>query len=315
MSKNPVSKSKPVKRNEPMHNALKFFLAGCVAEIYLLVIRRFYVNGTANELLACDAALPYLMAAGAAVAVIGLVLGIVWRQQTKRRWIGWSVFAAGVFLGGSAWMIRTFYDSALTFLCVVVPVVMLLGILWNLYDRECSWSLTILGASLIALWVCRRVLDSIFLGTYVRIAAVVYIVVLIVAAFLTNKADKNGGKLGNLQVLTAGADPMPIYAACGLSVVALAIALFSSTIAYYAMWALAIVVFALAVYYTVKQPPFGHSEGGLFCSLASRQRDPLSAALQRSMSRKAKAAFRGKKPLCRPKRLNTHGGRSVWYFL
>ena len=35
------------------------------------------------------------------------------------------------------------------------------------------------------------------------------------------------------------------------------------------------------------QPPFGHSEGGLFCSLASRQRDPLSAALQRSMSRKA----------------------------
>ena len=253
MSKNPVSKSKPVKRNEPMHNALKFFLAGCVAEIYLLVIRRFYVNGTANELLACDAALPYLMAAGAAVAVIGLVLGIVWRQQTKRRWIGWSVFAAGVFLGGSAWMIRTFYDSALTFLCVVVPVVMLLGILWNLYDRECSWSLTILGASLIALWVCRRVLDSIFLGTYVRIAAVVYIVVLIVAAFLTNKADKNGGKLGNLQVLTAGADPMPIYAACGLSVVALAIALFSSTIAYYAMWALAIGVFARAVYYTGKQ--------------------------------------------------------------
>ena len=65
--------------------------------------------------------------------------------------------------------------------------------------------------------------------------------------------DLNGGKLGGLQVLTAGADPMPIYAACGLSVVALAIALFSSTIAYYAMWALAIVVFALAVYYTVKQ--------------------------------------------------------------
>ena len=96
-------------------------------------------------------------------------------------------------------------------------------------------------------------LDSIFLGTYVRIAAVVYIVVLIVAAFLTNKADKNGGKLGGLQVLTAGADPMPIYVACGLSVVALAVALFSSTIAYYAMWALAIVVFALAVYYTVKQ--------------------------------------------------------------
>ena len=54
-------------------------------------------------------------------------------------------------------------------------------------------------------------------------------------------------------MLTAGADPLPVYLACGLSVAALAVALFSSTIAYYAMWALAIVVFALAVYYTVKQ--------------------------------------------------------------
>ena len=253
MSKHPVSKSKPVKRNEPMRSALIFFLAGCVAEIYLLVIRRFYVNGTAEQVVACDDALPYLMGAGAAVALVGLLLGIVWRQVKKRRWLGWSVFAAGVFLGGSAWMVKTFYDSALTLLCVVVPVVMLLGILWNLYDRECSWSLTILGASLVALWVCRRGLDSISLGSYVRIAAVLYILVLIAAAALAKKADKHGGKLGRFQVLTAGADPLPVYLACVLSVAALAVALFSSAVAYYAMWALAIVVFALAVYYTVKQ--------------------------------------------------------------
>ena len=253
MSKNPVSKSKSAKGNEPLRNALKFFLAGCVAEIYLLIIRRFYVNGTADELLTCDAVLPYLMGIGAAVAVVGLILGIVWRQAKKRRWIGWSVFAAGVFLGASAWMIRTFYDSALTLLCVVVPVAMLLGILWNLYDRECAWSLTILGVSLIALWVCRRVLDSIYYGTYVKIAVVVYIVLLIAAAFLASKASRSSGKLGQLQVLTSGADPLPVYGACVLSVIALAVALFSSTIAYYAMWALAIVVFALAVYYTVKQ--------------------------------------------------------------
>ena len=146
----------------------------------------------------------------------------------------------------------TFPGIIFTFL-FTLPVAMLLGILWNLYDRECAWSLTILGTSLIALWVCRRVLNSIYLGTYVRILAAVYIVLLLVAAFLANKADKNGGRLGKLQVLTAGADPLPVYLACGLSVAALAVALFSSTIAYYAMWALAIVVFALAVYYTVKQ--------------------------------------------------------------
>ena len=254
MSKNPVSKSKPVKRNEPMHNALKFFLAGCVAEIYLLVIRRFYVNGTVEQLLACDAALPYLMGVGAAVAVVGLVLAILWRQAAGRRWIGWSVFAAGVFLGGSALFIKMFYDSALTLLCVVVPVAMLLGILWNLYDRECAWSLTILAVSMIVLWICRHLLGGgTTLGTLALAGAVVYLVLLAVAAFLTRKADHNNGLLGKIRVLPATADALPIYIACGLSFLAVVLALFSSTVAYYAMWALALVVFVLAVYYTVKQ--------------------------------------------------------------
>ena len=58
-------------------------------------------------------------------------------------------------------------------------------------------------------------------------------------------------KLGKF--LPADADLMPIYAAAGLSAVAVVLGLFSAAVAYYAMWALGIVVFALAVYYTVKQ--------------------------------------------------------------
>ena len=46
---------------------------------------------------------------------------------------------------------------------------------------------------------------------------------------------------------------MPLYAATGLSAVAVVLALFSATIAYYAMWGLGLVVFILAVYYTVRQ--------------------------------------------------------------
>ena len=46
---------------------------------------------------------------------------------------------------------------------------------------------------------------------------------------------------------------MPIYAAAVLSAAAVLVALFSATMAYYAMWVLGVVVFALAVYYTVKQ--------------------------------------------------------------
>lgn len=67
------------------------------------------------------------------------------------------------------------------------------------------------------------------------------------------KARASGGKLGTFQLLPAGADPLPIYVACGLSAAAIVTVLINSLVSYYAMWILAGVIFALAVYYTVKQ--------------------------------------------------------------
>ena len=246
MPKHPNSKSKQVKRDEPMTGAMKFFLAGCVAELYLLIIRRFYVKSPdIVKILWYDRYLWVLLGVGAAILVAGVVGGLLLRGDKKKRTIAWCVAAAGAFLGGAAGLIR-WNASTLTLLTVVVPVVMVLGVLWNLYDRECALSLTILGASLIALWICRKQMYSVFLGTYVKIFAVVYILVLIAAALLT-KLEKLG------KLLPAKASHLPVYVACGLSAAAMLTALFSTTLAYYAMWALAIVVFGLAVYYTVKQ--------------------------------------------------------------
>lgn len=246
MPKHPNSKSKQVKRDEPMTGAMKFFLAGCVAELYLLIIRRFYVKSPdIVKILWYDRYLWVLLGVGVAILVAGVVGGLLLRGDKKKRTIAWCVAAAGAFLGGAAGLIR-WNASTLTLLTVVVPVVMVLGVLWNLYDRECALSLTILGASLIALWICRKQMYSMFLGTYVKIFAVVYILVLIAVALLTKQGKPK-------KLLPASADPLPVYVACGLSAVAMLGTLFSSIVAYYAMWALAIVVFGLAVYYTVKQ--------------------------------------------------------------
>ena len=127
MGKNPNSKSKPVKRDEPMTSAMKFFLCGCVAELYLLVVRRFYINGTLEQVVSWDSYLNYLLYAGVAVAAVGVILSVVWRKLPKRRTIGLGVLAAGVFLAVANYLIRTYVASAVTLLCVVVPVVMLLG--------------------------------------------------------------------------------------------------------------------------------------------------------------------------------------------
>lgn len=245
MPKNSNSKAKAAKQDGPMNGAMKFFLAGCVAELYLLIVRRFYVSGTLEQVVAWDGYLKAFAWAGAAVLVIGLALSFLWKQDKKKRTAGWPVAGAGAFLALSSFLVH-WNMSTLTLLTVVVPVVMLLGILWSLYDRECALALTVLGVSLIALWVCRREMYSIYLGNYVRFAAVAYIVVLAAIALLVKNR-----KLGKL--LPAKADPLPVYVACGLSAASMAVALISTTAAYYAMWALAMVVFGLAVYYTVKQ--------------------------------------------------------------
>ncbi|MEG1988517.1 MAG: LPXTG cell wall anchor domain-containing protein [Oscillibacter sp.] len=251
MSKN--MNHKPVRRDTPLNGPMKFFLAGCVAELYLLIIRRFYIAGTMEQVVAWDAYLSYLPFVGLAVLIVGLVLGILWRKKDKLRPIGWSVFAVGAFLAASAWLLRTYYTAAMSFLCVAIPAVMLLSILWSLYDRECAWALTILGTAVAVLWICRKGVGTQMWNMQVRIGVVICLVLLAAVALLTWKVSKTGGRLGKLSLFPAHTDTLPIYVACGLSACAMVAALFSATIAYYAMWTLALVIFALAVYYTVKQ--------------------------------------------------------------
>ena len=247
MAKNPNSKAKkPVKRDEPMTGAMKFFALGCIAELFLMIVRRYYVNGYAEQQIAWyDVYLKNLILVGVAVLVVGVVLSYLWRRNKKTRFYGWAIAGLGAFVAAASALVL-WNMSSLTFLSTLVPVIMVLGIVWNLYDRECALSLTLLGISLFMLWVCRRQLTSIYLGTIVKVAVVALIVALIVIADLTKQ-----GKLTKL--LSAKSQPTPVYVACGLSVLALAASLLSTVVAYYAMWALAIVVFGLAVYYTVKQ--------------------------------------------------------------
>lgn len=247
MAKKPNSKpKKPVKQDESMVNAMKFFVVGFVAELYLMIIRRGYVNGTANQQIAWyDNHLKTLLFVGIAVLAVGAVLAYMWRQNKKTRVYGWIIAGFGAFVAASSALVH-WNMSSLTMLSTLVPVVMAVGIVWSLYDRECALSLTALGVSLFAVWVCRHQVNSIYLGTLVKVAAIILIIALIAVAVLAKQ-----GKLAKL--LSAKADLTPVYTACGLSVVALAAALVSPVIAYYAMWALGIVVFGLAVYYTVKQ--------------------------------------------------------------
>lgn len=242
MAKNP--NRKPTKRNDPMGIATTVFLAGCFAETFLLMIRRFYINGTLEQVLAWNAALPFMVAAGAVILVAGLVLAFLWKQNKKKRSYGFWLAGIGAFVALSTALVW-WNMSSLSLLTTVVPVAMLLVLVWLLYDRECALTLTILASALIMLWICRRLVNHVALGTALKLLGLGYILLLAAIVYLVKKK--------NFPLLQASDDPMPVYVGTGLSVVTVAAALFSASMAYYAMWILAAVVFALAVYYTVKQ--------------------------------------------------------------
>ena len=248
-----VNSKRQARETAAMTGAMKFFLAGLVAELYLLIIRRFYVGGTAEQMLTWFDRLSTFTIIGVVILALGAVLAFVKRSNKKLLETGCWIAAGGAFLAVASFLIWKLNAPAVTLLSVAVAVAMLLGILWRLYDRECAYALTILGVSLVALWACRRAVGSLHTATLAKIVAVACIALLALVVFLVRKALMSGGKLGKYRLLPAKANGKTIYSACAVSAVAIATTLISVTIAYYAMWFLALVVFALAVYYTVKQ--------------------------------------------------------------
>ena len=245
MAKNPNGKS--MKRDNSLYGATLFFLAACLAEFYLLVLRKYYIHGdVVTEALVWYDRLLIFAGLGAAVLLVGVILSVLWKADERKRLFGWALSALGAFFAVGSMLARIYVEPAVTLLSVVVPVLMVLTVIWAFYDRECSVALTALCGTMILLWVCRRLFGSLTMGVPVKVLSVVYVLLLAGVCWLAKNK-----KLGRL--LPVGADLMPIYAATGLSAVAVVLALFSATVAYYAMWVLGVVVFALAVYYTVKQ--------------------------------------------------------------
>jgi len=244
MAKNPNNKSKKAaKQDASMNTAIKFLVTGFLAWLYLMIVRNNYVNGYAEQQIAWyDTYLKTFIFAGVAVLAVGAVLSYLWRQKKNTRVYGWMIGGLGAFVAIASALVL-WNMSSLALLSTFVIVIMVLGIVWSLYDRECALSLTLLGVSLFAVWVCRGHINSIYMGTFVKVGVVLLIAAMIAVAVLV----KQGKLVSDKEGLPA------VYAACGLSVVALAVSLLGPVIAYYTMWVLAIVVFGLAVYYTIKQ--------------------------------------------------------------
>ena len=257
MSKKPNKKvKKEVERKESasMKGAFWFFGSGCLAEIYLLILRKCFINGTLEQVVAWDGYLAFLPYVGLVLLAAGLAAAVLFRKEKSWKRVGGAALAVlGLFVAVASWLVRNYLVSALNPLSVVVPVLMVLAILWGLYDRECAYSLTVLGVAVLVLWICRKGVGTSAWNTLALLCGVGFVVVAAAAAFLFWKAEKNKGMVGKTRLLEEDAKGLPIYGACAAALVLVLLGMFSSTVAYYAMWAACLGIFVLAVYYTVRQ--------------------------------------------------------------
>ena len=239
------------KNNRNMNRALELLTAGFLAEFYLLLVNNYFVRGTVNQLVTMSYVLEVLVFVGLALVAAGIALLIVGKKKDKdftklTKWL----LIAGVFFTLSSELMLKVYPQGTTAMCIFVPVVMLLGVIFLMYQREFSVQTAALAMSILAMVLLNRGSGnwSLIVKGYSICAAVAIVVLQLIAL----KAQRNDGCIGSVRIFPSGADYKMLYLIFVVCFVAIVAALFVGGVAYYGVWVLSALLFILAVYYTVK---------------------------------------------------------------
>lgn len=257
MAKKPISQKRAEKEeleNRALHRVFNVFLLGLAAECYLFLVYRGYAAGTIDSMLVWHQILTWGMYAGLVMLVAGAVTAFVKRQDARLRtgmlWLG----GIGLFLALSGWVVTFFFDNnrGITAMCILVPILVVLALIFFLFQPECFLSTLVLSCAMLTVWLRGASAGSSRMGVAVIVGAVLGAVLLAAAAALTHKAQGDEGKLMGFRVFSLECDYRILYAALGAAFVCVLLTLALPSIAYYLMWMLGILLFGELVYYTTK---------------------------------------------------------------
>ena len=238
------------KNNRNMNRALELLTAGFLAEFYLLLVNNYFVRGTINQLVTMSYVLEVLMYVGLALVAAGIAMLIVGRKNKDFGNLSKWLLIAGVFFTLSSELMLKVYPQGTTAMCIFVPVVMILGVIFLMYQREFSVQTAALALSILAMVLMNRGNGnwSLVVKGYSVCAALV-IAALAVIAYLAQRSE---GCIGSVRIFQSGASYKMLYLVLVICLAAIVAAMFVGSIAYYGVWALSVLLFILAVYYTVK---------------------------------------------------------------
>jgi len=254
MSKQSVSQKRAQRQqqeNLALQKIFNVFLWGLAAECYLFFVYRGYYAGGVDSFLTWSYILEALVYVGLGAAVIGGAVAWWKRKEAKLRTPMLYLAGVGLFLFATSAISILFDPDVVGKLCIAVPIITLLGLVYYLFQFECFVSTVSMAGALFVVWVIANGLVSSW-RTYVMIGAVLSAAVLAAAILLVNKIRKEGGKLKDKRLFTAECDYRVLCAVLALGAAAILAALVMPSLAYYLMWGLGVGLFVEMVYYTTK---------------------------------------------------------------
>ena len=257
MSKKPISQKRADREkteNRTLSRVYYVFLLGLAAECYLFLVYRGYAWGTVKSVLAWNKVLVAGTWLGLAALVVGIVVGFLKRQDRKVRTIMSWVAGVGAFFLVSGWIMTHFFTRGVgvTAMCIVVPIVAVLALVYLLYQHECALSTVVLSGAMFSVWLRGASAASDNWRLPVIAGCVVVVAALAAVLVLTDRARKAGGKLWGVRVFSPDCDYRIVFGVLAVAAAGVLLGAILPAICVYLMWALGVVLFAELVYYTTK---------------------------------------------------------------
>ena len=230
---------------------LNVCLLGLIAEFYLLLVNRYYINGRVSSMLSWHRVLQVGMYAGIAVFALGLVRYAMLAKKdggsTRCKKLSFLLSIMGAFFAGSGFVVIRYFDRGTLLLSAAVPVITVLALIFLLLPFDCFLSTTLLSLSFGAVWICRQ--SS---GTAAKILTFGVAVVLLLSTIAASGARAAGGRIGKYCVFPADCNYVMLALVSLLCVVSLLLVMLVPASAVYLQWVIGILTFCNVVYHTVK---------------------------------------------------------------
>ena len=246
------------KQEDAAFNKMLMGLGGLlVLEVLALLVRRYFINFTSSDsglkfALGLNSFFGVFRFVGIAVAAACCVWLVLTVKKGGKVALPLICTAFVLWLWVAALLCHGLNSVGTDLLCALPVALMILCAIYFLYQREFFLNGVLGGLGIVALWIARQIYMNHPRMTYCGVAALCVIMALAAAAVFV--LNKRGGKLGKVQILSAGASPLPVYLTCIVVVltVLVAVLLNATVVGYYAIGVLVAWLFCLAVYYTVK---------------------------------------------------------------